>query len=150
MTEENGSASGSASNGAAILQELTTFKRFCTWRRVQRGNGFTKRPNQSTLRPSEWLRWPEVAELPCSADGGIGFVLTGARALSVRTAASGGIEGVEGVERQGLPLIAIDLDACVDPATGQLSDWVLPILGRVKSSTEVTVSRTGLRIWCWA
>jgi len=45
------------------------------------------------------------------------------------------------------PFCGIDLDDGIDPATGQLHDWAAEIVAELKSYTEISPSRTGVKIW---
>ncbi len=43
-------------------------------------------------------------------------------------------------------LIAADVDKCRNPDTGEISPWAIPVIQSLNSYTEVTPTRTGLRI----
>lgn len=44
------------------------------------------------------------------------------------------------------PFVAVDIDGCRDPATGQIAEFAQRVVDRLSSYTEITVSGTGLRI----
>ena len=62
-----------------------------------------------------------------------------------------GIGGV-GLELGPLPdgrhLCGIDLDSCRNPDTGVIESWAQAIIDRLASYTEVSPSRTGVKIFC--
>lgn len=41
----------------------------------------------------------------------------------------------------------VDLDACIDPDTGELQPWASSIVERLDSYTEISPSLTGVKIW---
>ena len=43
--------------------------------------------------------------------------------------------------------VGVDLDDCLDPATGELSSWASSIVERLNSYTEISPSLTGVKIW---
>lgn len=90
----------------------------------------TKRPHGSTRTPSDWLQFDDVSGSLCTTQSGLGFVFTG----GVCTAG-------------GWFLLAVDADACRDPATGALSSWATELLDAFPNTTaEVSPSGTGLRL----
>jgi hypothetical protein len=68
----------------------------------------------------EWRRWP-------SRYAGPGFVFSAAD-----------------------PFCGIDLDDCRDPDTGEIDAWATEIIEQLASYSEVSPSRTGVKIWVFA
>lgn len=96
------------------------------WRLNKQGKGrWEKVPLKSTNRPEEWEDFETVwAQYLIAGDRtGMGFLMTGID-----------------------DLIAFDLDHCLDER-GLAEPWAADLMHRVGSYTEVTVSRTGLRIF---
>ena len=44
------------------------------------------------------------------------------------------------------PYTRIDLDNCIDPETGEVTDWAEKIINYLESFTEISVSQTGVHI----
>lgn len=44
------------------------------------------------------------------------------------------------------PFVFVDLDGCVDSATGEIAEWAKAVITRLDSYTEVSVSGTGIHI----
>lgn len=111
-----------------ILQHLD---RWIGWDLVRNPAGkLTKRPHGSTRDPGCWQALDDFDPDELDSTGGVGFVLTG------------------GVDVDGGRLFALDLDACRDPATGELVDWALAIVRQYGHTyTEITPSGAGLRVW---
>lgn len=61
-------------------------------------------------------------------------------------------DGVGFVFSSDDPYAGVDLDACIDPDTGEMEPWALVIVRRLNSYTEVSPSGTGVKIWvhAWA
>jgi len=57
------------------------------------------------------------------------------------------ITGVGRVIVEDEVYVGIDLDDCLDPATGELSSWASSIVERLDSYTEISPSLTGVKIW---
>jgi hypothetical protein len=67
-----------------------------------------------------------------------------------KAVAAVGARGLDGIGFAGLgrtPFSGIDIDNCIDPETGEISPYALKIVREMNSYTEITPSRTGLRIW---
>lgn len=114
---------------------LRSFPRWCTWHEgARKGGKPTKVPDVSTADESAWLPWPAVRQLPRTRQQGIGFIFT---------------DKVK-VQKDGRTafLIGLDLDACRDPETGQLSPWAQDVVWNTGNSfTEITPSGCGLRVY---
>lgn len=117
-----------------ILAELRNHKRWITWRAHTTASGRrTKKPDCSTQNPLAWRTWDEVADTPRTADGGVGFVLTG---------------GVRD-EDTGALLVGLDLDSCVHD-DGTISPWALEAIAYANAGfVERSPSGHGLRGWVW-
>ena len=57
------------------------------------------------------------------------------------------ITGVGRVIVEDEVYVGIDLDDCLDPATGELSSWASSIVERLDSYTEISPSLSGVKIW---
>jgi len=135
----NNHASGSArrpiqtENIPACLRRLP---QWVGWKYVERDGKQTKCPvNPKTggladsTDPATWGTFDEAVEA-CRKDPGLagfGFVF----------AAGGGYCGV-------------DLDDCIDPATGELKPWGRQAVAALDSYTEVSPSGTGVKVFLWA
>ena len=53
--------------------------------------------------------------------------------------------GIGFVFRRGGGVAGADLDGCRDPQTGQVGDWALPLIERLRGYWEVSPSGTGLK-----
>ena len=113
---------------------LKQFKRWTFWQAIKTSSGkLTKKPACSTLQFSTFLSWDKVANTSISEINGIGFILTNK------------------VQQNNLTLIALDIDACLDPKTNKLAEWAKEIVEHYKNTyIEITPSGTGLRVWLWA
>lgn len=58
-----------------------------------------------------------------------------------------GYEGVGFVFTADDPLCGIDLDKCIDPATGELAEWAEQIVDDLDTYTEISPSGTGLHLF---
>jgi hypothetical protein len=115
------------------LAPLCALPNWVVWRWTKNGSGkWTKPPFQSQF-PSRLARnnvvatWSShhaaVKAVKKGEGDGIGFVLT------------------------GTDIVAIDLDHCRDPATGEINPWAQAIIDQAAGSyVEITVSGTGLRV----
>lgn len=123
-----------------IPAALRKHDRWVPWRKKLNKGGVaqTKVPvfaddvgaNFSTAEDTPY-KFYRVSDYPIGADCGIGFVLT---------------DGVQ--DRDDNWLIAIDLDACVNPKTDEIEDWAHEILAHYDYSyAEISPSKTGLRQW---
>ena len=121
------------------LEELKAKgRRWVVWKEVQ----LTGRPKPtkvpysssgtqaSTTNPKSWSTYEAcAARLAAGGYDGLGFVLTLA-------------------ETKGEPeIIAIDLDDCVHPKTGEIEPWACEIIDRLKTYTEISPSATGLHLF---
>ena len=116
-----------------IPEELAALPQFVGWRfGKRRSSGKRKKPpinprsgrKAETDEPSTWGTLEEAVQ--CASDTGlqgIGFVLT-----------------------DGDDFVGIDLDDCIDPATGEIQTWALTIIQTLDSYTEISPSGTGVRI----
>lgn len=83
-----------------------------------------KVPNARINDPSTWSPFDKVKDQPTTKQGGIGWVFT-----------------------EGNDIGGIDLDACRNIETGELTKWALAIVKTFKSYTEISPSGTGVKIW---
>lgn len=119
--------------GGSIPVWLQRHKRWIPWELAPavKGGRPTKKPHGSTKNPEHWQTFDQVAELPRTTEGGIGFVFTG------------------GVEMEGARLLALDLDACVFPG-GELAPWAQEIVEQFGHGyTEISPSGYGLRLFVY-
>lgn len=118
---------------ANIPAELKEHAQWVLWKREDRLGRMTKVPysafggRASSTNSDTWADYETVVghlRAHASLFDGIGF------ALSVEDEYTG-----------------VDLDHVIDPDTREIDEWVLPVLWRLHSYTEVTPSRTGLRVF---
>ena len=63
---------------------------------------------------------------------------------------SGQYEGVGFVFTADDPFCGVDLDDCIDPATGELKPWGRQAVAALDSYAEVSPSGTGVKVFLWA
>lgn len=115
-----------------IPQGLKDRPQWVAWRREERNGKLTKVPynaisgkTASITKPNDWTTFEQaIAALEAGGYDGIGFVLTADD-----------------------PFAGVDLDHCLDPATGVIEPWALAIVDQLHSYTERSPSGTGLRIF---
>jgi hypothetical protein len=118
------------------LVDFVGRRQWVAWRNEKRGNVLTKVPYSSPQRqaksdnPDTWLSHDEAAAVARTivngSGGGVGIML-----------GSCGDELIGG----------IDLDTCRDPASGSVEAWATEVVDRLDSYTEISPSRTGLKIY---
>jgi putative DNA primase/helicase len=116
----------------AIPDALRDLPQWVAWQPVVRDGRTTKVPinvrNSKLARtdhPEDWATLEEAVPYVRRHQRGLGFVF----------AAGGNKAGV-------------DLDRCVDPATGRIGDWARFILWKLDSYAEISPSGTGVKIIC--
>ena len=117
--------------GAAKPVNMGDLSQWVCWRAELREGKATKVPyspgSGSRARsgdPATWGTLPEAKEAARDRDlDGIGFVFTASD-----------------------PFCGVDLDACVDPKTGEIASWASEIVGELDSYTEFSPSGTGLHV----
>ena len=110
-------------------EAIRTRRQWVAWRYIERGGKPTKCPLSptggaaSSTDPTTWGSF-EAAVEACQTESlaGVGFVFTADD-----------------------PLMGVDLDRCVDPATGQPKPWAQAILDRLSSYSEISPSGTGVK-----
>jgi len=119
---------------ASIPIPLAALPRWILWERVRTPSGRTTKKPRGSTRNGPWAPLDALlADLPPSAisdRGGIGFVTTGRIDIG-----------------DGRALVAIDVDGCRDPATGEVAQWAWAVVLAFNSYTEITPSGSGLRIF---
>lgn len=116
----------------SIPKELKNLPQWVGWRREERNGKLTKVPyNASTgnfasiTNPGDWATFEQaISAFQGGGYDGVGFVLT-----------------------KDDPFTGIDLDHCLDPATGVIEPWALSIIEQLNSYTERSPSGTGIRIF---
>lgn len=63
-------------------------------------------------------------------------------------AASGKFDGIGFVFGPDRDMFGIDLDGCRDPQTGKVTEWAREVILLLNSYSEVSPSRTGVKIFC--
>jgi putative DNA primase/helicase len=124
-------------NFDGIPTVLTPINHWTTWRREQNEKG---RPTKMPYRPALPTRKASSTKPNTWA------TFQAARAVYERE--ENGFDGVFFTMTEELELVGIDLDHCVDPETGAIEPWALAVAHRLNSYTELSPSRTGLRILC--
>jgi len=115
-----------------IPQELKDCPQWVVWRWKKRDGKRTKPPfDPKTGRfaksddPTNWGTFQEA----------------------LKTYGAGGYTGLGFVFSEGDPYCGIDLDKCRNPTSGKIEPWALKIIRAFDSYTEVSPSRTGLKIF---
>lgn len=134
-------SNGTSSAFNTIPQILRQLARWIHWDVAKTKNGKpTKRPQGSTLDPSNRLRFAEALRMEerrnrGASPGGLGIEMTGGIKLEVETG-------------RYAWLLAFDMDGCRCPVTHALTNWAEAMVDHFsRSYTEVTPSGTGLRLW---
>ncbi len=112
-----------------VPSDLSNRNHWVCWRAVERDGKTTKLPVNSrtgglasSTNPGTWTDYNTALTAAKQHGWGVGFVFAG--------------DG----------LVGIDLDACLDPATGDIAAWAADILNDLDSYTEISPSGTGLHI----
>jgi hypothetical protein len=117
---------------AGISEALIEFDQWVVWKWANRNGQMTKVPYNpkkagfaSSTKPDTWGSFETAVEAYThGAYDGIGFVVT--------------------KESQ---IIGIDLDHCINPATGQVEAWAEEIVKTFGTYTELSPSATGIRMF---
>ena len=114
-----------------IPQEMKDLDQYVVWKWEKRDGKSTKPPyNPKTGKrashgdPSTWGTFEDAVKALDRGFDGIGLAFT-----------------------QNDPLCGIDLDDCRDPVSGEIEPWALEIIKDFDSYTEVSPSKTGLKIF---
>jgi putative DNA primase/helicase len=111
-------------------------------------------PQQLKARP-QWVMWKAVGEkpekVPYSARNGLKGSTTDLLTWSLFEEAhealrTGKYSGLGFVFSSGDPYTGLDLDDCVDPATGKVAGWAMEIVRYFESYTELSATGTGIHI----
>ena len=88
----------------------------------------TDRP-AATNNPGDWVGFKTAIGRVTTINGseGLGFVINGQAAE--------------------LSLVGFDIDGCRNPETGDMTEWAWRLIKCLNSYTEVTPSKTGVRVW---
>lgn len=118
------------------LRELTAAPRWVLWRYEWVKDKWTKVPYRptgaraSSTDPETWVPYAEArAVAETGSYDGVGYVV------------------YRGDAAQPDDVVGVDLDHCVDPATGDLTPEADAIVAALDSYTETTPSGTGLRVY---
>src|SRR5215217_3774818 len=115
----------------AQTQNIRDLRQWVCWRSEERDGKTTKIPyspitgrRASSTNPDTWGDYPEAVKARKERDfDGLGFVFT-----------------------ESDPFCGVDLDACVDPKTGEIASWASEIVRELDSYTEFSPSGTGLHV----
>jgi primase-polymerase (primpol)-like protein len=118
-----------------IPPELKSIPNWVCWLFERRGTRWTKVPvnphsgaSADTTDPATWSSFEQALDVyqQLAADGlaGVGFVFSG--------------DAYTGV----------DLDQCRDPGTGRLEPWAVCVLRLLRTYSEVSPFRSGVKLWC--
>ncbi|MDP9455596.1 MAG: hypothetical protein M3Q60_07340 [Actinomycetota bacterium] len=115
----------------SIPDELKTYRAWVLWKFARVGDRWTKHPycvhtgrRASSTDSRTWGPFEEVFE----------------------AYEAGGYDGIGFVFSSGDPFCGVDLDAAVDPETGEVADWAARIVGGLDGYTELSPSGTGLHV----
>lgn len=115
----------------AIPAALLALPNWLAWKLQEREGKPTKVPFS-----------PITRHFASSTDAATWGTFDQAAAFALRTKANG-----VGFVFTNTPLCGIDLDHCIDPASGEIDAWALEIVRHFDSYTEVSPSGTGLHIF---
>ena len=114
-----------------IPKELRDYPQWVVWKWEERDGKSTKPPydpktgkRASHSDLSTWGTFEDAVKALDKGFDGIGFVFT-----------------------EDDPFCGIDLDKCRDPASAEIKPWALKIIKEFDSYTEVSPSKTGLKIF---
>jgi len=115
----------------AQTQNIRDLRQWVCWRSEERDGKTTKIPyspitgrRASSTNPDTWGDYPEAVKARKERDfDGLGFVFT-----------------------ESDPFCGVDLDACVDPRTGEIASWASEIVRELDSYTEYSPSSMGLHV----
>jgi putative DNA primase/helicase len=112
-------------------------------------------PEELKARP-QWVVWQAVGEkpdkVPYSVKTGRKASTTDLMTWSTSEEAlqaykDGEYAGLGFVFSSGDPYTGIDLDGCVDPATGKVAGWAMEIVRYFESYTALSATGTGIQIF---
>jgi Protein of unknown function (DUF3987) len=108
---------------------LKAMPRWVRWQIAKVNNRFTKVPYRmdgsmaASTRAEDWTDYrTAVTGAVMNEKGGIGFVVDGS-------------------------IVGVDIDGCRNSETGAITEWGQAIIDLLDSYTEVTPSKTGVRVW---
>ncbi len=114
-----------------IPDELKTYRAWVLWKLSRVGDKPTKHPysvhtgrRASSTDSRTWSSFEEA----------------------LKAYEAGGYEGIGFVFSSGDPYCGVDLDAAVDPGTGEVADWAGRIVEELDGYTELSPSGSGLHI----
>jgi replicative DNA helicase len=119
-------------NFACVPEELRCLNQWVLWINSERDGKSTKVPVQlgghgaKSNDPKTWTTFASVKE-GCM---------------------DGGIAGIGFMFSKDDPYCGIDLDGCRDPKTGAVAEWAREIVLKFSSYSEVSPSKTGIKIFC--
>jgi len=117
--------------------------------------GTTKLKNMGDL--PQWVCWHaelregKTTKIPYSPESGSRArsddpATWGTLSEAKKAARDGDLDGIGFVFTESDPFCGVDLDACVDPETGEIASWAGEIVGALDSYTEFSPSGTGLHV----
>ncbi len=122
--------------GESIPAELKTYHSWVLWKLARLSDKWTKHPycahtgrKASSTDSRPWCSFEEVLE-----------------AYKAEGYEAEGYDGIGFVFSSGDPYCGVDLDAVVDPRTGDLADWAQRIVEELDGYTELSPSGAGLHI----
>jgi primase-polymerase (primpol)-like protein len=119
------------SAGATKAKDMGDLPQWVCWRAELREGKATKVPY-----------WPGSGSRARSGDPATWGTLSEAR----KAVREGDYDGIGFVFTESDPFCGVDLDACVDPKTGEIASWASEIVEALDSYTEFSPSGTGLHV----
>ena len=119
-----------------VPSRLRELPQWVCWRHLMRGGKATKCPmcptkprKASSTDQATWSTFEQAVAACRSSEGlaGVGFVFT-----------------------TDDPFVGIDLDNCLDAATGEVKPWARPIIDQLDSYSEISPSGKGLKVFVQA
>jgi hypothetical protein len=108
---------------------LKVMPRWVRWKIAQVNGRMTKVPYTvdgrmaASTRSEDWTTYEQaVTDIRLNEKSGVGFVVNG-------------------------DIVGVDIDGCRNPETGEITEWAQSIIDSLDSYTEITPSKTGVRVW---
>jgi putative DNA primase/helicase len=120
-----------------IPDELKALRQWVTW-------AYEYQPQRSQAKP--WTKVPKNAATGGNASHSDPQTWAAFAQASIVFHQHADLDGIGFVLTAADPYVAIDLDGCRDPDTGEIQSWAQAIIDHFRSYSEISPSATGLRI----
>jgi putative DNA primase/helicase len=120
-----------------IPDELKSFRQWVNWR-------YEHQPKRNAVKP--WTKVPKNPATGANASPTDPQTWAAFAQASVVFNGNADLDGIGFVLTAADPYVAIDLDGCRDPDTGEIQPWAQAIIDHFRSYTEISPSAAGIRI----